>query len=140
MDTKYSELVGSAIEALKYAYGIPEGRTVYSSAVLSRTGKVYSASAYGSDTASLTLHGEQAALAHAAAHMDGDIVAIATVSDAEPEDGVFCTPCGMCKQLIWENSLRSGIHIDVIMANKSGKYAVRKIDDLVPFPWPPRKN
>ncbi len=136
----YKKLVNAAIKELDYAYGVPEGMTIYSAAVLSSAGKIYAASAYSSFTASLTLHGEQMALAHAAAHRDGEIVAMATVSGDKPKKGIFCTPCGMCKQLVWENSLRSGKPIKFIMANSSGEYIVKEISELVPYPWPASKK
>ncbi len=139
-EINYKALVNSAIKALGDAYGVEKGGRIYASAVLSTTGKIYTAGAYWSYTASLTLHGEQAALAHAAAHGDGDILAIVSVCDDKPRDGVFAHPCGICKQLIWENSLRSGISVKVVMANSSGKYIVKEIKDLVPYPWPTSKK
>ena len=59
----YRELAQAAIGALGSSYAVEPGtRYVYASAVLTARGNVYTASNYGSSTASLTLHAEQAAL------------------------------------------------------------------------------
>ncbi len=131
----YSPLVAEAIKALDNAY-VPKGSSFrFGSAVLTSKGNIYSSGQYYSDTYSLTLHAEQAALAHAAAHGEHEFVAIASVLTGE--DGKrYCHPCGICKQLIYENFLRTKRDIDVVMANKNGEYVVKKISELVPFPWP----
>lgn len=94
----------------------------------------------------MLLHAEQTALAHAAVHGEPNIVAIAVVgrgeavlpvSTIEVKEGKgFAYPCGICRQLIWENALRSGHKVEVIMANLDGKYIVKGIESLVPNPWP----
>ena len=111
----------------------------FGAAVLTASAAVYSASAFWSDTLSLTLHAEHAALAHAAAHNDRQVVAIASVSTEDESGDTYCHPCGICKQLIYENSLSSGIDILVLMANLKGKFTARHISELRPFPWPARQ-
>lgn len=136
MKTKdYQALIREAILALGSAY-IPDPKGWrFGSAVLTSKGNIYRSGQYFSDTYSLTLHAEQAAMAHAAAHGEHEFVAIASVSSGE--DGKrYCHPCGMCKQLIYENSLRIKRDIDVVMANRNGEYVIKKISELVPFPWP----
>ena len=132
---KYDALVREAIHALEHAY-IPDPQGWrFGSAVLTTKGNIYSSGQYYSDTYSLTLHAEQAAMAHAAAHGEHEFIAIASVFSGE--DGkLYCHPCGLCKQLIYENFLRTKRDTDVVMANKSGEYMVKKISELVPFPWP----
>lgn len=133
----YEKLVKEAINALESYYGPdPNTKYIFASAILTDKGNIYTASNYSSDTASLTLHAEQAALSHAAAHKDTKIVAIAMVGKEDPNGEKICHPCGICKQLIWENSLRTGIPIKVVMANLKGKYIVKDIKDIVPYPWP----
>lgn len=99
----------AAAEALKNPYP-KDTKTVYAAAVLTSKGNIYASAQYFSDTYSLTLHAEQAALAHAAAHGEGEIVAIATTSD-EPK-GEWSYPCHMCTTFVGEsNSLRAA-HAD----------------------------
>ncbi|MBI3955632.1 cytidine deaminase [Candidatus Gottesmanbacteria bacterium] len=133
---KYQQLVTEAIKALENAY-VPDPKGWrFGSAVLTAKGNIYSSGQYYSDTYSLTLHAEQAAIAHASAHGEHEIVAIAGVGTDKPE--AYCHPCGMCKQLLYEKFLRHKIDIDVVMANTKGKYIVKKISELVPYPWPER--
>lgn len=133
---RYKKLVTAAVAALQNAY-IPAGGTRrFGSAVLTNKGNIYGSGSYFSDTYSLTLHAEQAALAHAAAHGEHKVVAIASVSNEDPEKNMFCHPCGICKQLIFEQWRKNGRDIDVVMANENGEYTVEKISELVPYPWP----
>jgi cytidine deaminase len=112
---------------------------VYSAAVLTDTGAIYSASNYHSDTHSLTLHGEQTALSHAAAHGEGTIQAIAVTSNEALKAGEFTPPCHMCKQLLWESSLRSGSPMLIILSNNNGEIKELMLDEVMQLPWPPRK-
>src|SRR3989338_1764253 len=97
-DDQKTALMAEATRALKNPYP-KDAKTVYAAAVLTDAGNIYSAAQYFSDTYSLTLHAEQLALAHAAAHGEGIIVAMAATSN-EPK-GAWSYPCHMCKQLMW---------------------------------------
>ena len=133
-------LIGEAIRAINGSHPDNPGNRRFGSALQTSSGNVFSSSAFWSDTLSLTLHAEHAALAHAAAHNDRQAVAIACVSTEDEHGEAYCHPCGICKQLIYENSLSSGIDILVVMANLKGKFTVRYISELVPFPWPPKRT
>ena len=145
----YDGLIKEATKALDTCYP-PDAKLRYAAAVLTDKGNIYCGSNYGSDTASLLLHGEQTALAHAANHKDPNIVAIAIVGQGEAilpvstvavkEGKGFAYPCGICRQLIWENAQRSGHNVKVIMANLQGKYIVKDIESLVPHPWPEKRK
>lgn len=63
----------------------------YGAAVLTKAGNIYAGVSYFSDTYTLTAHGEQAALIHAASHSEGEIVAIA-VSSKEDKKPVSLQP------------------------------------------------
>lgn len=129
------ELIAEATKALRNRY--PKSAPVaYAAAVLTTTGNVYSASNYGSVTASLTLHAEQSALAHAAAHGEGDILAIAVASTEELSPGEFTPPCHMCKQLLWESRLHSKLPMLLILTNQHGETKEVDLDELMPLPWP----
>jgi len=43
--------------------------------------------------------------------------------------------CHICKQLIYENSLRSGIDVVIIM-EEEGKIKQIPISTMMPYPWP----
>lgn len=110
----------------------------FGAAVLTKKGNIYSSGQYYSDTYSLTLHAEQAALAHAAAHGEYAIVAILiTYNKAASlgEDTIY--PCHMCKQLLWESYLRSKQNTEIIMVNEKGKILEKlKLLDIINYSWP----
>lgn len=110
------QLIKEAMLALKNCYP-KDSKSSYSAAVLTASKEIYSAASYDSDTGSLTLHGEQSTLAHAAAHGEGTIHAMAVTSTEQLEKGKFTAPCHMCKQLLWESRLRSGVPLLIILAN-----------------------
>ena len=101
----------------------PKPGAGYAAAVLTKAGNIYVGASYGSDTYTLTMHGEAVALSHAATHGETEIVAITGPN------------CHICKQLIYESSLRSGIDTLVIIKEK-GKIKQIPISKLMPYPWP----
>jgi cytidine deaminase len=129
------KLIEEATKALDNRY--PKSTPfAYASAVLTSTGNIYSASNYGSATASLTLHAEQSALAHAAAHGEGSIVAIAVASTEELGFDEFTPPCHMCKQLLWESHLNSKLPMLLILTNQHGQTKEVDLMEIMPLPWP----
>lgn len=102
----------------KYAYAV---------AALTKKGNIYPGVSYCSDTFTLTMHSEATALAHAAIHGEKEIIAITGPN------------CHICKQLIYENSLRSKIDI-VIVIREKGKIRQVPISSLMPFAWPKKPN
>lgn len=115
------KLFQTAEEALKNTY--PHPQKGFAVALLTKKGNIYSGVSYGSDTYTLTMHGEAAALSHAATHGETEIVAITGPN------------CHICKQLIYESSLRSGIDTLIIIEEKN-KILQIPISRLMPYPWP----
>lgn len=101
----------------------PKGSNGYSVCALTKKGNTYQGVSYKSDTRTLTMHSEMTALAHAAIHGETDVVAITGPN------------CHMCKQLIYENSLRSGIDIVIVIKEDGGVKQV-PISALMPYAWP----
>ena len=124
-DNDYKSLFKAEIEALKNTF--PEPNKGFAVALMTKKGNVYSGASYGSDTATLTIHSEASALAHAANHGETETIAITGPN------------CHICKQLIWESSLRSGIET-VIVIKEKGKIKQIPISDLMPYPWPDKKG
>lgn len=108
-------------QALQNVY--PKGSTGYAVSVMTKDGNMYQGVSYKSDTRTLTMHAEMTVLAHAAIHGETDIVAITGPN------------CHMCKQLIYENSLRSGIDIVIVIKEDGGVNQV-PISTLMQYPWP----
>ena len=133
-DEQKKSLISAAQEALKNPYG--KAGTVYTAAVLTKDGNIYPGISYFSDTYSLTLHGEQAALSHAADHGEAEIIAIAVASTEEKKPGEFINPCHMCKQLLYESSRRSGLPMLIILTNHHDETEEINLSEMLPYPWP----
>lgn len=101
----------------------PKSNKGYAVALMTKTGNIYTGISYLSDTETLTMHAEATALAHAAIHGEKDIIAITGPN------------CHICKQLIYESSLRSGIDVVVIIEENNQIMQV-PISKIMPYPWP----
>lgn len=95
----------------------------FTCAVLTINGNIYPGISYNTEIYTATMHGEMVALAHAAVHGEKEIIAITGPS------------CHLCKQVIWENSLQSGIEILMIIKNDNGFKKI-PISELMPLAWP----
>jgi len=115
------EMLERAGKAMANTY--PEAHKGYAVTVLTDQGNIYEGVSYNSDTQSLTMHSEAVALAHAATKGEKNIV------------GITGPNCHICKQLIWESSLRSGIEVQVIIEENSEVKFI-PISKLMPYPWP----
>lgn len=108
-------------EAMKNTY--PKSGQGYAVALMTKAGNIYTGVSYKSDTETLTMHSEATALAHAAIHGEKDIVAITGPN------------CHICKQLIYESGLRSGVDVAVIIGEDNQIKQI-PISKMMPYPWP----
>lgn len=115
------QLLKSGDEALQNTFPI-QGQG-FAVALITKTGQTFTGASYSSDTQSLTMHSEATALAHAAQHGQAEIVAITGPN------------CHICKQLIYESSLRSGIDT-VVVLEEDGMIKQIPISSMMPYPWP----
>lgn len=115
------KLIKAAREAMANTF--PKSNDGFAVALMTKAGNIYIGVSYGSDTATLTMHSEATALAHAAIHGEKEIVAITGPS------------CHICKQLIYESSLRSGIDT-VEIIEEAGVIKQVPISEMMPYPWP----
>ncbi|MBN1263375.1 MAG: hypothetical protein JW991_03375 [Candidatus Pacebacteria bacterium] len=107
-------------------FGLPNwyvGGKGFAVAVLTKKGDIYPGVSYNSDTYTLTMHSEAVALVHAALHGETEIIAITGPN------------CHICKQLIYESSLRSGIDTVILIKEEEGIRQI-PISKLMPYPWP----
>ncbi len=135
------DLIAAAKEGVENAFSRMgrEDEMRFGSAVLTAKGNIYSAGQYYSDTFSLTLHAEQVAIAHAAAHGEYAIIAIASLGNeaAYRVSGGLIYPCHMCKQLLWESYLRSGQDISIYTVNPHDQGIERHLlSEIFQQPWP----
>ncbi len=115
------KLLMTAKEAMTFTY--PKANDGYAVALMTKKGNIYTGASYQSDTETLTMHSEAVALAHAANHGETEIVAMTGPN------------CHICKQLIYESGLRSGIDT-IIIIEEEGKIKQIPISTLMPYPWP----
>ena len=109
----------------------------FGAAVLTKKNNIYSSGQYTSSTHSLTLHAEQAVLAHAASHGEYDIVAIVITANEAASNNEIIYPCHMCKQLLWESHLYSKEDIEIILLDSKGKILEKlNLVDIINYPWP----
>ena len=121
-----ARLVKQAGEAMGRALANSSGFRV--GAALETTGKkVYQGGNIETITSKLGICAEQVALFKALSEGERKFRAIAIVASS----GQVCTPCGVCRQLLWEFSPE----IKVVMADGQGKTQVKRISDLLPFPF-----
>ncbi len=111
----------------------------FGAALMTKKGNIYSAGQYFSDTLSLTLHAEQAAVAHAAAHGEYDIAVITCVGNeaAYRLSGGKIYPCHLCKQLLWESYVRSGLNTEILIVDAMDEIVEKlQINEIMNYPWP----
>lgn len=111
----------------------------FGASVLTDKGNIYSSGHYASDTGSLTLHAEQAVLAHAASHGEYSIVAIAVSGNEKAflkNGSQVIYPCHLCKQLLWESYLKSGVNTEVLLVKDDRIVERVFIKDMINYPWP----
>ncbi len=136
------QLISAAQEGVKNAYtktgAVDEFRV--GCAVLTKQGNIYSSGQYFSWTQSLTLHAEQCVLAVAASHGEYEILAIVVTANrtaSVASDNQPTYPCHMCKQILYESSVRSKIDIDVLVTNYNNDIVDRfMLSSVMSKPWP----
>jgi cytidine deaminase len=116
----------------------PDG-TRYGAAVLTSTGKIFSAGQYSSFNHITNIHAEMAAVIMATMSGEPDIVSLALVSTSATD--MPARPCGVCRQFLHEHSLRIGHSIDIYMSTYNGSHYDRMNSvELLPLSWSNRKN
>ena len=126
---EYKDLVQSAEEASHKAYN-PYSDIAVGAAILTKNNKTIKGANIENASFRLSICAEQSALAQANILGENDFKAIAIISSLE---GVI-TPCGACRQMLFEFFQRSGIDFDIIMSNKDKtKAIIAKVSELLPL-------
>lgn len=119
----YDGLIEKAKQARENAYA-PYSEFRVGAALLSKTGKTYSAGNIENASSGADICAERAALAKALSSGEREFEAIAIVSDTSDP----LAPCGICRQSLIE----FGDDIKVIMANMKGEAAMATSSELLP--------
>ncbi|MGH7275337.1 MAG: cytidine deaminase [Nitrospiria bacterium] len=96
-------------------------------ALLAKNKRVYQGCNIETITSNLGICAERVALFKALSEGEREFRAMAIVASS----GQVCTPCGVCRQLLWE--FAPGLKI--IMMDRHGRILVREIHDLLPLPF-----
>ena len=120
------DLISEAKKARENAVA-PFSKYKVGAALVTKSGKVYRGCNVENCTYGLTVCAERVALLTALAAGERDFTAIAVVSQSDQP----ATPCGPCRQLMWEYCG----DIDVTIANLTGKRADYKLSTLFPHPF-----
>ncbi|HEY8711490.1 MAG TPA: cytidine deaminase [Thermoanaerobaculia bacterium] len=120
------DLISEAKKARENAVA-PFSKYKVGAALVTKAGKVYRGCNVENCTYGLTVCAERVALLTALAAGERDFTAIAVVTQSD-EPG---TPCGPCRQLMWEYCG----DIDVTIANLAGKRIDYKLSTLFPHPF-----
>lgn len=127
------QLVAAARAATAKAFLTSPGGTAYGAAVLTSSGKVFSAGQYSSFNHVTNVHAEQAALVMAVMNDDPDVVALALASTGKEP---VTRPCGVCCQVMDEHRRRTGRDFEVLMAHADGAgYDRTTVSGLLSYPW-----
>lgn len=125
-DQDYNWLLDHARLAMERALANSSNFRV-GAALLAKDQKIYPGCNIETITSNLGVCAERVALFKALSEGEREFTAIAIVASS----GQVCTPCGVCRQLLWE--FAPGL--EIIMADRHGRTLVRRINDLLPLPF-----
>lgn len=97
----YKSLMAQACEARKKSYS-PYSHFCVGAALLCKNGKVYTGCNIENAAYTPTNCAERTAIFKAVSEGEREFEAIAIIGGKQGEDGVFCAPCGVCRQVIAE--------------------------------------
>ncbi|MGC8596028.1 MAG: cytidine deaminase [Candidatus Kryptoniota bacterium] len=120
---KYSQLIKLSTEARNNAHA-PHSNFRVGAAIEGKSGKIYSAFNIEVSSYGLSMCAERIAIWKAISLGEKEFKRIALVSDARD----FCTPCGACRQVLYE---LAG-DIEIIMTNGDNEIEVKRLSQLLP--------
>ena len=124
----YAELIDAARQATKLSYAPYSGFRV-GAAALTDGGDVVAGCNIENAAYSPTVCAERVALFSARAQGKGKIVAVAIVTPS----GATCTPCGTCRQVLWELARDA----DIVLEDGRGGYFTERLSALLPQAFGP---
>lgn len=133
----YSVLVASAFEARKNAY-VPYSKFAVGAALLSADGKIFLGCNIENITFTPTVCAERTAFFKAISEGVTKFSAIAVVGGLEIlEEGQvdFCTPCGVCRQVIAEFC---DVDFKIITARSRDDFQEHTLEQLLPMASKPK--
>ena len=127
------ELVKKALEAQKFSYS-PYSNFQVGAALLTKTGKIYTGCNIENAAFSPTNCAERTAFFKAVSEGETEFSAIAIVGskkDATLDEREYCTPCGVCRQVMAEFCCASDFKI--IVGKSEDDYKEYSLKEVLPF-------
>jgi len=126
---EYQDLLLQAEKAIKTAYN-PYSKLFVGAALLTKDNKIITGSNVTNAVSGICA--ERVAVFRANAMGERYFKAIAIISSFENKKPI--TPCGICRQILFEFSQVSGIDLDIIMSNTDkDKIIIAKLSELLPL-------
>ncbi len=133
-----TELLNAAEKAMEKAYN-PYSNFYVGAALLTTDDKIITGANYENASYGNTMCAERSALLRANAEGYRKFKAIAIIARGENFDmDQPISPCGACRQSLFEASQISDVDIEVIMSNtKKDTVIIKKISELLPYAFGP---
>lgn len=132
------DLAKAAVAARKNAY-IPYSRFAVGAALLAQNGTLYTGCNVENAAYSVCNCAERTALFKAVSEGVRHFAAIAVAGAPEANDGSgalpLCTPCGVCRQALYEFG---GDTLPVILSKGTDGYEIRTLGELLPMGFGPQ--
>ena len=122
------ELMVAANEARKFAY-TPYSHFKVGAALLTKSGKLYTGCNIENSSYTPTVCAERTAVFKAVSEGESDFAVIAVVGGKEENPLEFCTPCGVCRQVLAEFC---GEDFRILLGNPD-KFQSYTVDEILPF-------
>ena len=133
-DEMIRKLIMRAIAYNGHSYA-PYSRFNVSAAVLMSTGEIFEGANIENASYPCGICAERTAIAHAIAERKAEIVAVAIVGGKDHVFSDYCTPCGMCRQVMRE--FGNPKKLQVIVAKSVDDYRIFTLDQLLPESFGP---
>ncbi len=138
LSTEYKKLLDEAEAVMKKAYN-PYSKFAVGAALLTPDGTIISGTNFENAAYGSTICAERAAILRANAMGYRNFKAIAVIARGEKEVESIVSPCGACRQVIYEVSELSDQPIDVIMSNtRKDHVTIATINQLLPLGFGPK--
>ena len=134
MDFDRRELIRKALEQQREAYAPYSGFKV-GAAVLAGSGTVYTGVNVENASYPAGICAERNAISHAAACGERRLDAIAIVGGIDGGNRKYCSPCGICRQVMRE--FCDPKEMIVLMAKTPDDYLEKTLDELLPDSFGP---
>ena len=132
--TDKKDLIQAALDSLKNSYA-PYSQFNVAAAVLCASGKVYTGVNVENASYPAGICAERNAIFHAAACGEREITAIAIVGGKDVVVSDYCTPCGVCRQVMRE--FADPEKLTVIAAKSADDYKEFTLAQLLPESFGP---